>query len=174
MDYIKNQNNTNQCRLKNDCYFSKESRSDEKIRFTETDLSSIVRTVLFMYVFKVSPEESIVEIINTGTVTHTLGENFILNVLTLDIVVGLVDSLFGNGFASVVKRVINKCLNEYNITWKYYPCISNIKYPSAADYINLARFVNVSNCKYGESEKFIITNSTDNKIPLQQSIKILK
>lgn len=176
LNYIpnSNSNDSKQCLLKNGLYFSKESRSDEKIRFTESDLYSIVRTVLFMYVFSVSPHENIVDIINTGEVTHTVGDGLTVNALTLDVAVNLVDSLFGKNFASVVKRVINKCLNEYCTTWRYYLSGSNVKYPSAADYINLSKFVNIVVCEYGDCEKFIMTNSTDHHVPLQQMTKILK
>lgn len=55
------------CRLNsNGFYFSKQARSDEKIRFTEQDIFSIVRTVAFIYVFNVTPDYSILDIINTG------------------------------------------------------------------------------------------------------------
>jgi hypothetical protein len=55
------------CRLNsNGFYFSKQARSDEKIRFSEQDIFSIVRTVAFIYVFNVTPDYSILDIINTG------------------------------------------------------------------------------------------------------------
>lgn len=174
LNYIPSTNNDEQCLLKNGCYFSKESRSDEKLRFTETDLYSIIRTILFMHVFNISPEGNIVQIINTGKVTHTIGDNVTVNILNLDTIVQLLDLLFGKGFSTVIKRVINKCYNEYCLIWKYYPYNTNIKCPSAADYINLARFVNITTCERGDCEKFITTNSTDHKIPLQQMIKVLK
>lgn len=165
-------NNVQQCKLRNGLYFSKESRSDEKIRYTETDMYSIIRTALFIQVFDSSPEENIVEIVNSGQVTHikTLNTN---KPITISSLVDMVDSLFGTGFSFVASRVINKCYNEYVTRWRYYPYISKIKYPSAADYINLAKFVNVSVYEYGDCELFITTNSTDHKIPMQGSKKII-
>lgn len=174
LSYIKNQNNNNQCRLNTGLYFSKECRSDEKIRFTETELHSIVRTVLFIHVFRTTPDESILEIINTGNITYKSDEQLTVNITTLPIFINLLDLLFGKGFATIIRRVATKCYNEYCESWRYYPFNLNIKYPSAADYVNLARFVNLSTCEYGACEKFIITNSTDNKVPLQQSTKMLK
>lgn len=174
LNYIHNENNTAQCLLKNGFYFSKESRSDEKIRFTETDMYSIVRTILFMHVFNISPNEDIVEIINTGSVSHTIGDELMVTSMSLSDMVELLDTMLGEGFSSVSKRVINKCFNEYTICWKYYTCNASIKLPSAADYVNLSKFVNISSCTYGDCERFITTNSTDHKVPLQQTIKMLK
>lgn len=172
LNYIPNKNNIEQCKLKNGLYFSKESRSDEKIRFTESDMYSLVRTVLFMHVYHVGPEESIVDIVNTGEVSYAVDVS-IVNHLTVDIIIELLDSLFGDGFARIVRRVVIKCYNEYCTIWKYYPYNPKLHFPSAADYINLAKFVNITECEYAPCELFIITNSTDYKIPLQQMLKIL-
>lgn len=165
------QKNTPLCLLKNNFYFIKETRSDEKIRFTETDLYAIIRTVLFIQVFQTSPEETLIDIINSGEVAHKGALK--AHCLNLQTFVALVDSLFGIGFAAVASRVITKCYNEYCTNWKYYPYISKVKYPSASDYLNLARFVNVTSSDYGECEKFIIANASDHKIHLQQNKKIL-
>lgn len=157
-------------------YFSKESRSDEKIRYTETDMYSIVRTILFMHAFQIAPNESIVEIINTGQVSHCemAPNGSVVADLSVQTIVELLDSMFGAGFATVVKRVAGKCYTEYSTVWKFYPYISNIKCPSASDYINLYRFVNASTCEYSACERFITTNTSDHKIPLQENKKLLK
>lgn len=52
--------------LSNGFCFSKQARSDEKIRFSEQDMFGVVRTVTFIHVFNVTTEFSILDIINSG------------------------------------------------------------------------------------------------------------
>lgn len=177
LNYLPNENNIIQSKLKTGLYFSKQSRSDEKFRYTETDLHSIVRTVLFMHVFQIAPIENAAEITNSGQVSYNITDAELIlpkNILTIDIIVALLDDLFGENFSAVIKRVINKCFLEYCTVWRYYPYNDAIlKLPSASDYINLRKFVNTTDCEFGKCEQFIMANSTDHKIPLQQMHKIL-
>lgn len=161
------------CLLKNGFYFTKEARSDEKVRYTETDISCIVRTILFMYVFQVSTSDSLLDIINNGDVRYTFTEFKFVNVLTTDIAKRLLDSLFGDGFSFIIKRVLSKYLIEYNRIWRNYPYINSIQLPSASDYLKLVRFVNASQCQYSTATQFILSNSQDHKIPLQSNVKFL-
>lgn len=163
------------CHLKNNGYLTKVSRSDEKIRYTETDMYAIVRTVLFMYCYKISPNESLDTIITTGELSYT--DTNIPNhtqMLDLKTAIELLDSLFGDNFSNVVSRVVIKCINEYKYIWRLYPYASKIVFPSASDFIKLARFVNVSTFAHSKITQFILNNSMDNKIPLQSNVKILK
>lgn len=161
-------------KLNNGFYFKKVARSDEKVRYTETDIHSIVRTVLFMHVFECEPDNSLLDIINSGDVSYKLDPDFRQrNQLTLQDVKELLDQLFGENFAMVVRRVVSKCMLEYNNIWKYYPFVSNLRLPSAQDIVKLARFVNASMSVFSGTTLFLLENSTDNRIPLQGNIKYL-
>ncbi|ATZ81526.1 GrBNV_gp61-like protein [Drosophila innubila nudivirus] len=163
------------CKLNSNYYLLKAPRSDEKIRYTESDMYSIVRTVLFMYCYEMSPNESLNEIINTGEISFDLNQtpNYI-KTMNMSIMIQLLDSLFGNNFSYVVGRVLIKCLDEYNHSWRFYPYMSKIILPSARDFVKLARFMNITTFKYSKVTQFILNNSMDHKIPLQNNIKLLK
>lgn len=138
----------NWCVLKNSNFcLTKEARSDEKIRFTENEMTSIVRTILFMYVFRTSPKETLLEIINTGEVSHNplpYNRNA-FHEITITEIICLFDYLFGDRLSSVVSRPIGAILKEYNDQWRYFPLNrNNIKTPSCQDYQLLAKFVNLS------------------------------
>lgn len=163
------------CHLKNGFYFTKEARSDEKVRYTETDMESIIRTVLFIYVFEVSTEDSLLEIINSGEVTYNLdGPIEIKNNLSMRRINEILNMLFGYGFSFIVRRVIYKCFNEYTNVWSKYPYVDSIKLPSAMDYLKLVRFVNAPLSRYTHPTNFILNNTYDFKIKLQNNVKILK
>lgn len=170
-------NNYNQkafAKLKNGLYFTKEARSDEKVRYTETDIFAIIRTILFIYTFECEPENSLIEIINSGTVEYNLSANFQqINRLNIQIAKDILDNLFGERFTFITRRMVIKCLNEYYKIWQYYPFIQNIHCPSAQDIVKLARFVNASMATYSSNTLFLLENSTDNRLPLQSNTKIL-
>lgn len=173
-----NNNNTQvqRCMLKNGFVLSKESRSDEKLRYTEHDLRSIIRTVLFIHVFEMSPNESLVDIINTGQVSYDCvdGKLQLHNKLNIAVAMELLDSMFGKNFSVVTKKELLRCYEEYAQKWHYYPFITGIVFPSAADYIRLSKFVNISVPVLSEPIQFILRNSTDFKVPLQNNVKIFK
>lgn len=162
-------------KLHNGFYLKKEARSDEKVRYTEGDIHAIVRTVLFIYIFECEPDNSLLEIINTGQVHYTLPDDFRqVNDLNIEIAKNLLDRMFGEGFALVARRVLNKCLLEYNNSWQYYPFSTKLNLPSAQDIVKMARFVNASMSAYSSTTLFLSENTTDNKIPLQSNIKYLR
>ncbi|AYP97944.1 GrBNV gp61-like protein-like protein [Mauternbach virus] len=163
------------CKLNSNYYLLKAPRSDEKIRYTESDMYSIVRTVLFMYCYEMSPNESLNEIINTGEISFDLNQtpNHI-KLMNISTMVQLLDSLFGDNFSYVVSRVLIKCLDEYNHLWRFYPYRSKIIFPSARDFVKLARFMNITTFKYSKVTQFMLNNSMDHKVPLQNNIKLLK
>ncbi|AUQ43993.1 putative gp61-like protein [Esparto virus] len=164
------------CKLKNGFYLTKVARSDEKIRYTETDMYSMVRTVLFIHCYGITPMESLTQIINTGEITFECDDfpNQLRQNLTLGIAVQLLDMLFGDGFSTVVSRMVIKCMQEYNCVWRYYPYNSRITCPSALDFIKLARFINTSTFQYSKSTQFMLNNTCDHRIPLQNTIKRLR
>lgn len=163
------------CHLKNGYYFTKESRSDEKMRYTETDMENIVRTILFIYVFERSTESSLLEIINSGQVEYDLERPITFkNYLTLSIMSEILDMLLGDGFSFIVRRVLYKCFKEYNSNWSKYPYVDHIYLPSAVDYLKLARFVNAPLSRYTMPTRFILDNTHDFKVKLQNNVKILK
>lgn len=162
-------------KLHNGFYLKKEARSDEKVRYTENDLFAIVRTVLFIYTFECEPDNSLLEIVNSGQVHYALSDDFRqVNDLNIQIAKDIVDRVFGEGVALVVRRVLNKCLLEYHDIWQYYPFATNLKLPSAQDIVKMARFVNASMSTYSSTTLFLLENTTDNKIPLQSNCKNLR
>lgn len=164
------------CILKgNKFWFSKEARSDEKVRFTETDMYTIIRTILFLYVFDIQPDQTMLEIVNTGIVTFPECNASSIRDLTITITADLVDSLFGENFSIITKRVIVKCFTEYEMFWRYaaFNKTAKVLEPSALDLKKLRQFVNVSSPVYSRPTQFINNNSMDNKIPLQNNYKTL-
>jgi len=163
------------CKLKTNYYLSKVPRSDEKIRYTETDMYSMVRTVLFMYCYEMTPQESLNEIINTGEITFdmaTLPKQ--IKLLNMTIITELLDSLFGENFSHVIGRVLIKCLDEYRNFWRFYPYIPKITFPSALDFVKMSRFMNITMFKYSQVTQFMLNNTMDHKIPMQNNVKHLQ
>lgn len=163
-------------RLVNGFYFSKVTRSDEKLIYTEHDMTSILRTVLCMHVFRLAPCESLQEIVYSGQVTFP-DDGASLTVYTPDLsvqcIVDIVDSLLGKGFCSVVARPLEKVYSEYKHGWRYYAFGRPVALPSAADFIRLYRFVNAPNYRLSAATKFVLFNGDDHKIPLQGRVKRL-
>lgn len=163
-------------RLVNGFYFSKVTRSDEKLIYTEHDMMSIVRTVLHMHVFRLAPCESVQEIIYSGLVTFP-NDGFSLTVynpcLTIECIVNIVDSLLGEGFCSVVARPLERVYSEYKHAWRYYAFGRPVALPCAADFVRLYRFVNAPNYRLSAATQFVLFNIDDHKIPLQGRVKRL-
>lgn len=157
--------------LNNGFILSKEARSDEKVRYTENNMFAIIRTALFMYVFEWQPQESVVDLVNTGElsdaslVLHTSTPNL----LDIKVARQLLDHLFGKGFSRITRRVVGKCMSEYLNVWRCYPFhrSSRLRLPSVADFLKLIRFVNASTCDYSEITLFLLENTTDHRIPNQ-------
>lgn len=160
------------CKLKNGFYFKKEARSDEKLQFTERDMFSIIRTILFMYVFKCSPLESYSEIIYLNKLTlNEINPNDI-NDLTLSDIIILLDKLFGENFCRVINRHINIIYNEYKMYWRYSKFDTHILALSPLDIKKLNSFVNTPISSFTAATKFIAENKAIN-IHLQGKIKKL-
>lgn len=163
-------------RLVNGFYFSKVTRSDEKLIYTEHDMTSILRTVLCMHVFRLAPCESVQEIIYSGRVTFP-DDGASLTVYNPDLsvqsIVEIVDSLLGKGFCSVVARPLENVYSEYKHAWRYYAFGRPVALPSATDFIRLYRFVNAPNYRLSAATKFVLFNGDDHKIPLQGRVKRL-
>lgn len=163
-------------RLANGFYFSKVTRSDEKLIYTEHDMTSVLRTVLCMHVFRLAPCESMQEIIYSGLVTFP-DDGACLTVyepdLSIECISDIVDSLLGKGFCSVVARPLANVYSEYKHAWRYYAFGQPVALPSAVDFIRLYRFVNASNYRLSAATQFVLFNSDDHKIPLQGRVKRL-
>lgn len=164
------------CELSNGFYFAKVTRSDERLRFTETDMSSIVRTILFMYAFDVTPKNSMLDMINHGDVSEITRRDIKRHTpksLSLSTARLLLDSLFGEHFATVARRAVYRTLCEYMREWRYFGVGATIRVPSANDFIKIYRFVNIISPKYSDVTNFINNNIKDNKMYLQTANKRL-
>lgn len=164
------------CLLKNGYYFMKEARSDEKLRYTESEIRSIVRTVTFMYVFDNGPRESMLELINSGepyTARRSALETNRLNELDVNSLAELLDRLFGTGFSVVARHSVTHVYTEYMYDWRYYLYGQSVSMPSTDDFVRVSRFVNVPSCRYSSSTDFINDNVTDHRVPLQNNEKML-
>ena len=174
-DYIPEIEGIQSCILKNGYYFTKVAKSDEKVFFTETNMFSIIRTVLFMHIFQLGPSDSIIDIINSGEVHYEFPDKDYVRVKRIDFAnaITILDELFGTGFSHVTRRVLNKWYLEYKTSWEYFPFVAAVKLPCADDYGKLARFVNLSTSKHNETTQFILGNDKDNRYWLQNNTKHL-
>lgn len=162
------------CRLRtSQLYLRREPRSDEKVRFTEPEMYSIARTVLFMHVFRTGPLESSEEIFSLGSVSHDVDNLVVRTDCDYVEIVQLLDAIFGVGFSTVCRSVVSKCIREYRTTWRYYPFVRSVSAPSAADYIALRLFVNARTTSYAPSMRFLMRNLSDHRTPQQSAIKEL-
>lgn len=189
--------------LNNGYYFTKESRSDEKLLYTEGDIESIVRTILFIHAFRVVPRESTPEMVYSGNVTLTWPnrERYFENVRDdnsdhsndtefCDIKYEDAPLILYNQLDEISEcvRVLDNLLGEgfclvarrplqmvhsQYMTAWRYHMLKSIRMPSAADYIKLYRFINTVNVTYSIPTIFILQNTTDNKLPLQSREKRL-
>lgn len=164
------------CLLNNGYYFMKEARSDEKLRYTESEIRGIVRTVTFMYVFDDGPCESMLELINTGE-PYTRRRHDPIDrpneLLDVNTMIELLDRLFGNGFSVVARHSVTQVYTEYMYDWRYYLYGQTVRAPSTDDFVRVSRFVNVPSCRYSSATDFINDNVTDRRVPLQNNEKIL-
>lgn len=166
----------NSCKLKNGFYFQKVSRKDEIVHYTETDVLCFVRTTMFFHVFQLSSSNSLLEIINSGEANYDgqLQDDITPVHVTLMDSVNILDELFGEGFSCVTSRVIIKWYEEYKKNWQYFPFNRvAIKMPSADDYVKLHKFFNIKSSKHTPAILYLLTNTTDGKVPLQGMKKIL-
>lgn len=163
------------CRLRvNGLYFSKVARSDEKLRYCESDIRSVLRCVIFGYVFDCWPQESLLELINKSPLMPTMHQStrIIDCPLTFALACQLVDYMFGDNFAQVTRHSLLNVYREYEYKWRYFKYGLSVRTPSVHDYILLARFVNPTYDRYSNVVSFINANTTDDQILYQSAIKI--
>lgn len=162
-------------RLPNGFYFGKVTRSDEKLIYTEQDMTSVVRTVLFMHVFKLAPCESIRDLIYGARVTYPVDSDITVHQpdLTIRRISDIVDSVLGERFCTVVSRPLVAVYSEYKYSWRYHTFGQRVALPSALDFVRLHRFVNAPRCELSAATRFVLCNFDDHKIPLQGRVKRL-
>lgn len=162
-----------ECVLKNGCYFSKSAKSKEKTGFYEKDMLAVIRTILFMQVFRIFPSNSISDIMKSGEIGYSNESDIKHHAIELHEAIELLDSLLGSGFSKVVSHPLLKWYYEYDKSWKYYPFNAHLKFPSADDFVKLRKFVNASCCEYSQTTHFMLSSNLDNRIPLQGRQKSL-
>lgn len=164
------------CHLVNGFYFSKIPRTDERLRFVEREMQSIIRTVLFMYVFETGTKTELIDLINRGEELHEISEQDMRKTpkpLSVRVASHVLDQLFGRNFSVIVRRLVRIVVMEYMEVWRYYNVGVSVKYPSVQDFVKIYRFINVVAPTYSTPTMFINTNVHDRKIPLQNARKIL-
>lgn len=163
------------CRLRTGAYFYMSSRCDESLNVTETSLTAIVRTALFMYVFSTAPTESMYDMVFTGNVNHEFSKTTRAKTnLELTTVVQVLDTLFGRNFCAIAHRPVTVVYYEYHLKWKLYNYGGPVQAPSARNYIETYRFCRVPVQHMTPVTEFVLSrHNLDHKIPLQQSVKRL-
>lgn len=168
-------NNDRFALLHNGYYLTRTTRSDEKLRFTESNLRSMVECVMFMSLLNASPENSIGEFSMTANdVKYSeVIPNFIFNDnVPLCDFCHLLDRLFGVGFSLIARRTISSVWRRWLTKYRYASC-ANIKGPSARDYLVLYKFFNVTSPYLSDTTKLVTFNTHDGKLFLQNAVKRL-
>lgn len=159
-----------QCQLTNGYYFNKEPKSDEKLYYTEKDITQIIRTIILIHVFEIKIKETINDVVFNQDITILHTQSKPINTLNIQILIKVVDSLLGTGFCSIAKRPVMTVYAQYMNIWRYYDFGQAVALVSATDIINLYQFYNIANTKLCGATQFVIENSTDNA-PTQSLIK---
>lgn len=164
------------CLLHNGLYFSKESKSDEKLCFTETNVLSIARTVFFMYAFNEIPQESMYDIIYSGNLSFNFDERTrVKEHVRFDELIYVLDSVIGDGFCKIARRPIVSLYYIYITKWRFYNYGYRVALPSANDLVDTYRFLKTPISQLSTVSAFILARSnTDYRVPLQQKIKRLQ
>lgn len=138
-------------------FFSREPQSSEKFIYSEQEMYSIVRTLLFVILFETIPCENDLEIFRFNefqNVTFDFNKPVIIKPSssaddeTIDFFYfsKIVDEIFGENFSILVHKILIKLyFVEWNDNWRFF-FISNqqpIELPSAWDYVNLIKFLNL-------------------------------
>lgn len=166
------------CKLRNaqDFYLTKETRSDEKVRFTEDYMTSVVRTVLFTHAYDIVPDNSMDDILKTGLVRFgDTGPRKLVNPLhSILECINILDTLLGEHFSRLCSRPVSQIYNSSVFhEWNLSNYFTLVQYPSALDYVRLFRLVNVPYTSHTDCTMFVTRNATDFNIRLQQNCKIL-
>lgn len=164
------------CLLKTGFYLAKVPRSDELMRFTETDMFAIVRTMLFVHVFGVTATDPMLDMINSGHMRDIANETLFAQTpkpLTVKLACAILDSLFGENFSTIVRRPVRRVMLEYTQIWRYFKVGVTISLPSTSDFIKIYRFGNVISPEYSDATAFVNNNLLDHKVFLQGAVKRL-
>lgn len=168
--------NVDFCLMHNGQFFYKRPRSDEKLTYNEETIYTIVRTVLFMILFRADTWEDVYETLYTGDVTWK--KNQFVNIdtnATLSDIVHELDDFFGLQFSRIAQRSVTRVYYEYMKTWRYYRYGLKISTPSAHDIVSVYRFINNRTCSVNRILAFVRSEvNYDNKIYLQNRVKVLK
>lgn len=153
-------------KLKNNYYFNKEAKSDEKLLYTETQIYSLISTVLIMHLLNYYPQDSITSLIYNDNATFSTVNisNFNENLNVYDLK-NILDSVFGHGFSFVAKKPLLKFNEFYKRKLIYVKYGTSINLPTTQDFINLYRFLNTQNPSYSSVVKFLVGNTLDHKFP---------
>lgn len=155
-------------KLKNGLYFSKESRSDEMIKYREKDLNIIFRTLIYLIVFSANTTTDLKLLLQTEKLKFEYGH---FKVCLISEIAKTIDKLFGKGFCMVCRKALEYAYYTYRSNW--LKNINNVKKPSVYDYLVLNRFFNNCIDKYNEQTFFILNNSKDNSNLIQSNFKDL-
>lgn len=168
-------NNERFALLHNGYYLTRTTRSDEKLRFTESNIRSMIECVMFMSLLNASPNTTIGEIsVSCDDFKYTeVIPNFVFtdNVSLCDFCT-LLDRLFGVGFSLIARRTISTVWSHWLKHYRYVSCMK-IKGPSPKSYLVLYKFLNVTSPYLSDTTKFVTFNSCDGKIFLQNAVKQL-
>lgn len=168
-------NNERFALLHNGYYLTRTTRSDEKLRFTENNIQSMIECIIFMSLLNVSPENSISELSMTANDIKYTGliPNFTFDDrISLCCFCNLLDRLFGVGFSLIARRTISRVWRQWLTKYRYASCMK-IKGPSPRDYLVLYKFLNVTSPYLSDTTKLMTFNTDDGRIFLQNAVKRL-
>lgn len=168
-------NNDRFALLNNGYYFTRTTRSDEKIRFTEADMMSILRCSIFMLLFNLSPKNSVYELLvhpETLELTPILQDFEFNDSVSLCEFCDKLDRLVGVGFSLIVRRPLSRVWWLWLTKYRYAECLA-VHTPSPKDYLILYKFINTTSVHLSASAELILFNERDGRVYLQNAIKRL-
>lgn len=136
----------NSIKLNTGVYFSKMSRSDELIKYTESNMESIVKVLLYFILQYNYTNVSILHFVN------------------------MVDKLFGYGFCMIIRRPIQIVFENYRLT---NLSRMTLFVPSELQFLMLNNFIWNTYTSYSFNDAFILQNSNDHKKQIQSNSKNL-
>jgi hypothetical protein len=145
----------NDVQLVTGLYFSKGSYNKMWKCYKAKVIASIIRTILFSYVFKVYPQQSVAQIIYGTPITFSKQVIIRRDHTALEFA-KVLDFLFGKGFTRIANRAFHRVLIEYMTTWRYWKFGSRVYAPTADEYESLFRFVNTQTVKNGKFMRSLI------------------
>lgn len=97
------------CQLKhNQLCLRKDIKTDEKIRITEPEITSIIRVVAFIHFFQITIPLNTIDLINSSEDYLDLDSDVKVNInFGIENLVELLDYVFGKNFSAVLQRVIS-------------------------------------------------------------------